>query len=296
MKKGWVRAHINGLVFSVLLLTLFLLEGFGQIIERGIGDYLKWQNHRRPQLGRIWEKDRQNIVAQRKIQSILNSLNSQEEAAESIDSFKLLFLDLGPVSSHLISREKFLDLYYNFPGQWPQRIISPYELLKIDSGKKWNRVILSRSGPWITLSFIGPDNLPITEKYFSIEILDELQSDRALQRGKLEEIGFKEDRIFSIENFIPILQTLDPSSQSLFPDPRWFLNKGYHVTRVGISELTSLGDPFHPVRFGIECQTEYFYEVLLLPIPMEIAGNVLSQIERSDLGNLEEAPQLDDQI
>lgn len=296
MKKGWVRAHINGLVFSVFLLSFLLLEGFGQIIERGVGNYLKWQNHRRPQLGRIWEKDRQNIVAQRKIESILSSLNTQEEASESIDSFKLLFLDLGPVSSHLISREKFLNLYYNFPGQWPRRIISPYELLKIDSGKKWDRVILSRSGPWITLSFIGPDNLPITEKYFSIEILDEWESDRALQRGKLEEMGFKEDRIYSIDDFFPVLQTLDPSSKSLFPDPRWFLSKGYHVTRVGISELTDSGDPFQPIRFGIECQTEYFFEVLLLPVPMEIASNVLSQIERSDSGSLGNSPQVDDRI
>ena len=50
-----------------------------QFMERGVGLYLKWQNPNRSQLGRIWDRDRQNILAQRKIQSLLTNLDFRKQ-------------------------------------------------------------------------------------------------------------------------------------------------------------------------------------------------------------------------
>ncbi|MDH5789716.1 MAG: hypothetical protein OEZ27_03905, partial [Nitrospinota bacterium] len=112
MKKTGILGNLNGIVFIVALLMIFSLEVFGHVIERGVGYYLKWENHTRPQLGRIWERDREKIVAQKKIESILTSLNAQDQNAESIQSFKELFEKLNPSDPQMVSRKKFLQLYF----------------------------------------------------------------------------------------------------------------------------------------------------------------------------------------
>ena len=109
--------NLNGVVFVVTLLVIFSMEVFGKVIEQGVGYYLKWENHTRPQLGRIWERDREKIVAQKKIETILSSLNTQETSAESIESFKELFEQLNPAVPQMVSRKKFLQLYFEFPEQ-----------------------------------------------------------------------------------------------------------------------------------------------------------------------------------
>jgi hypothetical protein len=79
------------------------------------------------------------------------------------------------------------------------------------------------------------------------------------------------------------LRTLDPKTQSaVFPDPRWFLAKGYSLTRVGVRESASESDFPRHLIFGIEYDADYHTGVLLIPVPLEIANNMLSQIERTD--------------
>lgn len=279
MNSTVFRLFGSGAILFFMLASVATLEFYGHIFEKGIGYYLKWQNPKRRQLGRAWETEHENTLAQRQVQSLLTSLNTKERNSESIDTLKTLVGTLNP--SNLVSRKKFLQLYFDYPGQWARRIIDPWELLKIDSNKDWDRVLLSRSGQWITLSFIDPQNHPIHEVFLRLDILYEVQSTRTIQRGFLEEANFEEKRIFSIEDFLPLLQTLDPATQNnLFPDPKWFLQKDYHVTRVGIAS-ESLPDRPEIALFGIEYKTDYYTNVLLIPVPLETSNNILSQIEQA---------------
>jgi hypothetical protein len=147
-----VRGQQRGsMIFILVLLILISLEFYWKIFERGIGNYLKWQNNAQPQLGRIWERDMQALLAQSKIQSIRSLLDSRQESTEAIDSLKTLFKNIEPSFPLVLSREKFLELYYDFPGQWSAQIISPFELISIDSKNNWTRVLLKRFGQWITI-------------------------------------------------------------------------------------------------------------------------------------------------
>ena len=96
-----------GIMFFLPIVVLFPLEFYGKIIERGIGNYLKWQNDARPQFGRVWDKDRQAILAQTKVQSIRSLLDSKQESAEAIDSLKALFENTEPSFPLVLSRKKF---------------------------------------------------------------------------------------------------------------------------------------------------------------------------------------------
>ncbi|GJL79879.1 MAG: hypothetical protein NPINA01_28680 [Nitrospinaceae bacterium] len=278
-------AGVSGKWQGILLLSLFLavgvLEFYGKIFERGIGHYLKWQNHKRPQLGRIWERDRQALVAQAKIQSIRSVLDLQENSAESIQTFKQLFEQVEPAFPLVVTRKKFLELYFDFPGPWSERIISSYELLQIDAEKTWDRVFLKRFGPWITIGFLDLQGVPLREVFLSVDALFEVQSTRTIKRGRLEEMGFTEALIFSRDQVVSIVQTLDPKTQkTVFPEPRWFLGKDYHVTRVGVSDEVSNSE--NHMVFGIEYSTDYYIGVLLIPVPLDIAYNMLSQLEKTE--------------
>jgi len=281
VKSAGVPRQWQGIVLLFLLIGGGALEFYGKVFERGVGYYLKWQNYKRPQLGRIWERDRESLVAQSKVQSLLSDLNLQENSAESLQTLSELFEKLEPGFPLLVTRKKFLDLYFDFPGPWSERIVSPYELLQIDSEKNWGRVFLKRFGPWITIGFLDIHGIPIREIFLSADTLFEVQSTRTIKRGRLEEMGFKKERIFSRDQVVSIIETLDPATQkAVFPEPRWFLEKEYHVTRIGVSDQISRSQN-HTV-FGIEYNTDYYTGVLLIPVPLEVAYNILSQIEKTE--------------
>ncbi|PIQ95604.1 MAG: hypothetical protein COV67_14055 [Nitrospinae bacterium CG11_big_fil_rev_8_21_14_0_20_56_8] len=274
--KSWSGMAVGG----ALLLVFCLFEFYGNIVERAIGNYLKWQNSDRPQLGRIWERDRKAVLAQRKIESIRELRTVREQTARDIGSLRELLEGIDVASGQLISREKFLQLFYDFPGDWPAQLISPYDLIQIDANKSWDRVLLKRFGPWITIEFIDPENLPVKEIFLSLDLLMDPHSDRTLRRGTLEEAEFRSNRIFSADQFLSLLKRLDPKTQQeVFPDPRWFLEKGYNITRVGVSDISQAGKMASAVHFGIEYETDFFTEILLIAVPVETANNLLSQIE-----------------
>ncbi len=269
---------------GVVILSAFLfLEFYTNLFEQSVGYYLKWQNHKRPQLGRMWEQDRQSLIAQAQIQSIRSSLNLQEETTSGISSLKTLFESVSPGFPLVVSREKFLQLYFDFPGQWSKQIISPYDLIGLDSGKNWDRVLLKRFGPWITLQFLDTQNIPVHEIFLSIDTILEVQATRTIKRGTLEDSDFKENRIFNIDEVLPVLKTLDPVTQeAVFPEPRWFLGKNYHITRVGVADVPTGEEPSQHIVFGIEYNTDYYTGVLFIPVVLELANNIMSQIDKSD--------------
>lgn len=280
MNPTGIRENLNLTLFFLVLIFFGVLEVTGQIVERSVGHYLKWENNHRPQLGRIWERDRESLAAQKKIESLLSSLNLKEQSADSIESLKDLFERLTPSFPQLVSREKFLHLYYDFPGQWANNVISSFDLIEIDAQKNWQRVLLTRFGPWITVSFIDSQNFPIREIFLSTEELKEIQFTRTMRRGKLEEVGAQPGMVFPLVDFLKIFKTLDPGTQkALFPDPQWFLGKNYHITRVGIlPHGMEEGDEESPL-FAIEYESDFFMNVLLIPVPKEITNNLLSEIE-----------------
>ena len=283
MKFAGVRKLWHCVAMLIVLSAFLFLEFYTNLFEKSVGYYLKWQNHKRPQLGRMWERDRQSLVAHAKIKSIRSSLNLQRETALGITSFKHLFEGLSPGFPLIISREKFLQLYFDFPGQWSEHIISSYDLVELDSSKNWDRVFLKRFGPWITLQFIDRQNIPLHELFLSIDTLFEVQATRTVKRGTLEDAEFPENRIFPISEFLPVLKSLDAMTQkAVFPEPRWFLGKNYHVTRVGVSDLPT-GVPAQHLLFGIEYDTDYYTGVLLIPVAVELANNMMSQVEKVDL-------------
>ena len=290
MKFTGVRKSWHGVAGLIVLSAFLSLEFYTNLFEKSVGYYLKWQNHKRPQLGRMWERDRQSLVAQAKIKSIRSSLDLQEETALGISSFKHLFEGISPGFPLIVSREKFLQLYYDFPGQWSEQIISSYDLIDLDSKKIWDRVFLKRFGPWITIQFIDRQNIPIHELFLSVDTLFEVQATRTVKRGTLEDAEFIANRIFSISEFLPVLKSLDAITQkAVFPEPRWFLGKNYHITRVGISDYSARELAQH-LLFGVEYDTEYYTGVLLIPVPIELADNMMSQIEKSDLADLVTTP------
>ena len=287
MKFAGVRRSWHSVAGLVILSAFIFLEFYANLFEKSVGYYLKWQNHKRPQLGRMWERDRQSLIAQAQIQSIRSFLDIQEENASGISSLKQLFENVAPGFPLVVTREKFLHLYFDFPGLGSEQIISPYDLINLDSGKNWERLLLKRFGPWITLQFLDQKNIPVHEVFLSVDTISEVHATRSIKRGTLEDSDFKENRIFEIDEVLPVLKSLDSITQkAVFPEPRWFLEKNYHILRVGIADVVT-GEEQHLI-FGIEYDTDYYTGVLFIPVALELANNIMSQIDRSDALDLTE--------
>ena len=92
------------------------------------------------------------------------------------------------------------------------------------------------------------------------------------------------NRIFKIDEVLPVLKSLDPITQkAVFPDPRWFLKKNYFLTRVGVSDTVTGEEPTQQLVFGIEYDTDYYTGVLFIPVALELANNIMSEIDRADI-------------
>jgi len=283
VKLTGVRRSWHSVIGLVILSAFFYLEFYTNLLEKSVGYYLKWQNHKRPQLGRMWERDRQSLIAQAQIQSIRSSLDTQEDNTSSISSLKQLFENVVPGFPLVITREKFIQLYFDFPGQGSNLIISSYDLVSLDSKKIWDRVLLKRFGPWFTLQFLDKTNIPIQEIFLSVDTIMDIRTTRSIKRGTLEDSNFKPNRIFNIHEVLPILKSLDPVTQkAVFPEPRWFMEKNYYLTRVGVAEVLKGDEESKDLMFGIEYNTDYYTGVLFIPVPIGLANNIMSQIDRSD--------------
>tara|TARA_B100000686_G_C16774432_1_gene967437 strand:+ start:277 stop:1185 length:909 start_codon:yes stop_codon:yes gene_type:complete len=281
VKYKRIRIHFNETIFLIFLVGGAFLEFQAHIIERGIGVYLRWGNSERSQLGRVWDRDRQNVLARDKIANLLTTQDSRKETSEAFRTLGQVYENLFPGISQIISREKFLELYYNYPGEWSRFMASPLDLLEIDADKKWDRVSFDNRAGWVNLSFLDRENHPIREFNISVDQLDELQSNRSVIKGTLEELDFPEDRLFPFGLLLPILRALDPDSRKvLLPDPRWFLLRNYHVTRIGFAEAPFSSNFIPQITIGIEYQTDFYPHVLSIMVPMETAYNILSQIEK----------------
>ena len=238
MKIAGVRRSWHSILGLAILAGFFYIELYTNLFEKSVGYYLKWQNHKRPQLGRMWERDRQSLIAQAQIQSIRSSLDTQEENTSNISSLKQLFEDVAPGFPLVVTREKFIQLYFDFPGQGSGLIMSSYDLANLDSKKIWDRILLKRFGPWITLQFLDKKNIPIHEIFLSVDTIMDIHTTRSIKRGTLEDSNFNQNRIFNIHEVLPVLKSLDPITQkAVFPEPRWFLEKNYYLTRVGVAEV-----------------------------------------------------------
>ena len=83
---------------------------------------------------------------------------------------------------------------------------------------------------------------------------------------------------------MPLLKSLDPITQkAVFPDPRWFLEKNYFLTRIGVSDSVTGKEPSQQLVFGIEYDTDYYTGVLFIPVALELANNIMSQIDKADI-------------
>ena len=117
----------------------------------------------------------------------------------------------------------------------------------------------------------------------SVDTILDVQATRSIKRGTLEDSNFKSNRIFNIGEVLPVLKSLDPVTQkAVFPEPRWFLEKNYFLTRVGVADVVTGNDPSKHLVFGIEYDTDYYTGVLLIPVALELANNIMSQIDKSD--------------
>ena len=60
---------------------------------------------------------------------------------------------------------------------------------------------------------------------------------------------------------------------------------------MGVSDSPT-GEPAQHVLFGIEYDTDYYTGVLLIPVAVGLANNMMSQVEKADLvgSNSDESP------
>ena len=144
---------------------LLLLEGFFDIFEIAIGKVMSWTNDKRPKVGRLWTEEERDLSGQQLASTRIDSLRQLPAHQRHIRTLDDLAAYLAFKSDLSLTRDDFLMLYRNLPGEDAGRLIDPIILRDLALSGSWNSVKMSHGEDRLTLLFLDPYGQPVLDSH-----------------------------------------------------------------------------------------------------------------------------------
>lgn len=237
--RGWMRRGLtlNSLILWAVFCALLAAELKLDWVERVIGSYLIATNAARPESGAIWEKGRKTRDAHSTVEKLAADRESHQRLARNAGSFNEILAALAPAQGVMLSAEHFRELYQKLPQGFSTEMVSPFELLRLASLGRWNRVYLERSADGVMVYLIDPGNRVLNQFKVSAPALALLARGSAPAGQSLEDLPNFQGRIYPSERFFTALVSFpEDVRRSLLPQPERLLEFSGRITRVGISD------------------------------------------------------------
>jgi hypothetical protein len=161
----------------------------------------------------------------------------------------------------MLSADHFRRLYRQLPGEITEELLSPFELLRLNSTDSWVRSYFRRYGTGVQVYLLDAHNRVLKEVFFADEILQRIGREETDLEASLDDIDQLRSRIYSALDFFLALEQLSEEAQrSVVADPGRLLNLPGPVRRVGISDEALSGF----VDIGFEFQDAGQPRVIIL--------------------------------
>lgn len=248
-------------LLAPVLLALIAAEMKFNWAERIVGAYLVAVNDDRPESGAIWEKGRKTQTARMAVDKLASDREAHQRMARNAGTLNEIVSTLTPGQGAMLSAEHFRELYQKIPSGIAAEMISPFDLLRFTSERRWTRAYLEKTADGLMVYLLEPNNHVLRQfrvTAASIALMAR-RSDMASQ--SLEDLASFQNRIYPAERFFAALAALpEEDRRGLIPQPERLLDVSGQITRVGISDEALAGF----VDVGVEIQSGAQRRVLLL--------------------------------
>jgi hypothetical protein len=254
--RSW---HVLGA--AILLLAVAASELQLHWVERAVGVYLASTNADRPESGAIWEKGRKTQTARLTVDKLAADREAYQRMARNAGSLNEIIASLGPGQGVMLSAEHFRELYQRIPPGIAAEMISPFDLLRWVSERRWNRVYLENTADGLMIYLLAPNNQVLRQFKVATATLALMARKSAMPSQSLEDLPGFQNRIYSAERFFAALASLpEEDRRGLIAQPERLLEVSEQITRVGISDEVLAGF----IDVGVEIRSGSQGRVLLL--------------------------------
>jgi hypothetical protein len=252
---------LRSLLVILLVYSVALTELRFDWVEQMVGTYLSRTNTRRPQSGAIWEKGKETLTAQKTLEQIVTDRESSQRIAREAETFSQIAEALTPSHGVMISAAHFRDLYLALPPAVAQDIVSPFELLLLQSSGRWERAYFRKFGASMKVFLLDMESRVLRELDVPPELLSRVRQQDAFSTGVLEDYPSLRNRIYPARDFFEALADQpDEIQRSILPAPERLLAHSRRILRVGVSDEALSG----LVDIGLEFEADGNTQVMVV--------------------------------
>lgn len=261
--RQWAARHCRAPVFTLALAFLALAASELKLnwAERIVGAYLVAVNDQRPESGAIWEKGRKTQTARLAVDKLASDREAHQRQARNAGTLNEVVAALTPGQGAMLSAEHFRELYQKIPAGIAAEMISPFELLRFTSEKRWTRAYLEKTADGLMVYLLEPNNQVLRQFKVAAATLAMVARRNDMASQSLEDLPSFQNRIYPADRFFAALASLpEEERHGLVSQPERLLEVSGQITRVGISDESLAGF----VDVGVEIQSGSQRRVLLL--------------------------------
>jgi hypothetical protein len=230
-------------------------------VERLVGGYLVATNAERPESGAIWEKGRKAQTARMAIDKLASDREASQRMARNAGTLNEIVAALAPGQGAMLSAEHFRELYQKIPSGIAAEMISPFDLLRFTSEKRWTRAYLEKSSEGLMVYLLEANNQVLRQFRVAAATLALMARRGVAANQSLEDLASFQNRIYTAERFFAALSALtEEERRGLIAQPERLLEVSGQITRVGLSDETLAGF----VDVGVEVQAGSQRRVFLI--------------------------------
>lgn len=242
--KEWGK-RVFGLLpmVSVILIgCISILELRFDWMERILGAYLVTTNLERPETGSIWEKSHQTRTARQTLEQIIADRQTLQREARSAETFMQIADQVTTGKGVMLSADHFSKLYLQLSPAIAQEILSPFEVLQLASGARWQRTYFEKSVIGLTIYLLDDGNRVLRQLELNSGLLAFLKRGEMAAAESLDQLPSFKNRIYPADRFFNALADFpEEVRRSMLPHPETLLGVSGKIVRVGISDETLSG-------------------------------------------------------
>ncbi len=272
--------NLNSLIIISFITIIVLVEIKFDFTEKMTGDFLKWNNHKRQKLGRMWNAERQSVTAMGQLSELIVEKEEKRKRIETIEIFSELFEFLKKDRLIRLTKEQFVKIYSSLPSTISNKIIDPYNLINYFHRSDWVKTFVFQKETGIEIVMVDGKFGVLKSILISGKDANYLENFGKTILTSLENLEELSSRIYDVSEFMDAIYKMSQSARDkILYDPINFLRWGNRLKRVGISEISE----DNLVKIGFEIHTLNKKEVVIVYVDDFLISNLIQHLSGEEL-------------
>ncbi len=267
--------NLNSIGIFFFLFALAFFEIKLNLLEKMGGSFLKWHNHERQKLGRMWDLKEKSVVAMGQLNELLIEKEKKREKIKDIESFNELFDLLKTDRLISLTKNQFIRIYKSLPLIISNKIIAPDDLINYFHRSDWDKTFIFKRENNLEIIMVDGNYGVLNSILISEKNAKYLANFKKTLHTSLENIEELSSRIYDVREFMEALYKMSQAERNKFIyNPSEFLGWENRLKRIGISEISEN----NLVQIGFEIHSFNKKKVVIIYLDDYLIYNLIQHL------------------